>query len=202
MVFHPTLIDLCEVVVFKRQVVDLALEWVGNETELDFSKSWEMDSVSYRGGRGEQGDVPVLFFVTEEMLNGSTNTEKAKNKTKEETGVLSSTSSLLNQIQQDSNESTIQDLNLSSQNQPLKSSMSVRLPGELSTAPASNAESSKSSASTARKSKLVQELDENRNVIASNDDQVGGSDDRTPTTVSGKELDAVNKDEGLFGKVL
>ena len=161
-----------------------------------------MDTSRYRGGRGEQGDVPVLFFLTEDMLNGSTSTEKSKNKTKEETGVLSSTSSLLNKIQQDSNESTIQELNLSSQNQPLKSSMSVRLPGDSSSA-SNNAEGSSPSASTARKSKLVQELDENRNVVASNEDEVGGDDEKTPIP-SGKDSSVdrdKDNDKGLFGKV-
>ena len=161
-----------------------------------------MDTSRYRGGRGEQGDVPVLFFLTEDMLNGSTSTEKSKNKIKEETGVLSSTSSLLNKIQQDSNESTIQELNLSSQNQPLKSSMSVRLPGD-STSASNNAEGSAPSASTARKSKLVQELDENRNVVASNEDEVGGGDEKTPIP-SGKDSSVdrdKDNDKGLFGKV-
>jgi hypothetical protein len=157
-----------------------------------------MDTSRYRGGRGEQGDVPVLFFLTEDMLNGSTSSEKSKNKTKEETGVLSSTSSLLNKIQQDSNESTIQELNLSSQNQPLKSSMSVRLPGD-STSASNNAEGSAPSASTARKSKLVQELDENRNVVASNEDDLGGGDEKTPI-LSSVDRDKDN-DKGLFGKV-
>jgi hypothetical protein len=49
---------------FKAQIVDLALEWVIQETKVDCVRKWEfVTAAAYKGGRGENADIPVLFFI-------------------------------------------------------------------------------------------------------------------------------------------
>lgn len=198
-VFHPTLIDVCKnSPVFKRQVIDLALEWVEKETELDFSKSFENETVAYRGGRGVQGNIPILFIVTEEMINGTATTDKPKNSTMNQSGVLSSTSSLLNHIQSDSNEAKIDELNISSQKQKnLKSDIEVTLPipGHSVGTKGDKKEGIWNSKSTSSNIKLVQELDENGQIIPPLDSSV------KPASVVNSSNEN-SEDKGLFGKVI
>jgi hypothetical protein len=91
---------------FKQQIIDLGLEWLEQESGLKFDKNngKEDSRYQYRGGLGEDKDIPVLFHIDEEMLqsqavqdnNDGKPTSKVSNKKEE---LLSSTKSLLAQIQ-------------------------------------------------------------------------------------------------------
>lgn len=106
---------------FKKQVIDLAFEWVMNESETGlrmYLDGWEDVSPSgenkraYKGGRGEDGGVPVLFVVDIEAEEakrkkheeGSTKQSRGNatlDPTKPEKEVLNSTSSLLSHVHND-----------------------------------------------------------------------------------------------------
>ena len=65
-VVHPTVIEVAlREKYFRAQVADLALDWVAKESGVECSKTWAFTSggEAYHGGRGENRDVPVLFFV-------------------------------------------------------------------------------------------------------------------------------------------
>lgn len=52
---------------FQKQLVDLCLHWVQNEIKVECTGAWSrLQDARYHGGRGDGGDVPVLFFVQTE----------------------------------------------------------------------------------------------------------------------------------------
>ena len=69
-IVHPIVLDMSlSGKHFKKQVLDLAFEWIMDENEglkfyMDgFEDYTPEDKASYKGGRGENEDVPVLFIV-------------------------------------------------------------------------------------------------------------------------------------------
>ena len=105
-VVHPRVLELAaSEAYFKAQIVDLALDWVIKESSVDCNRKWEhVKSTSYKGGRGENSDIPVLFFVdsngapvgqADAMGADSSGTGGGATK------VMSSTASLLSQLHQE-----------------------------------------------------------------------------------------------------
>lgn len=65
-VFHPVILARCESYnLFRTQVIDLALEWTGQETGVQYNKKYEVMPWNYHGGRGTEKSTPVLFPVDE-----------------------------------------------------------------------------------------------------------------------------------------
>lgn len=64
-IFHPSVVLKCKLhISFKRQVIDLTMQWVQQETGVLFDKLWTpLKSPEYMGGRGHNRDTPVLFSV-------------------------------------------------------------------------------------------------------------------------------------------
>ena len=66
-VIHPSVVHRCNNhKVFLSQMVDLALDWIKEETDLKIFRPkkgayWKMCTNVYMGGRGEIGEIPVLF---------------------------------------------------------------------------------------------------------------------------------------------
>lgn len=109
-IVNPNVIELCnENSFFKAQIIDLVLNWIKEETEMDIDLAQKKinHNSNYYGGLGEKKDIPILFTITEEMLqeeedrnNGIDPKEKKKkkNKEKEKEAV-----NLLNEIKKDKN---------------------------------------------------------------------------------------------------
>ena len=65
-VIHPVVISRCETYnLFKTQIIDLALEWIKQETGVQYQKKYETMPWNYHGGRGADKSTPVLFPVDE-----------------------------------------------------------------------------------------------------------------------------------------
>lgn len=108
-VLHPRVIELAtKEKFFKAQIVDLALDWVIQESKVDCDRKWShVVNSTYKGGRGENRETPVLFFVdstgapvgatpfTDTSASSGTTGNALSGVTPP---VLSSTSSLLSQI--------------------------------------------------------------------------------------------------------
>jgi hypothetical protein len=66
-VVHPKILELSsKEKYFRSQIVDLALDWVIKESNIECDRKWSYlanPDVTYKGGRGENRDIPVLFFV-------------------------------------------------------------------------------------------------------------------------------------------
>lgn len=74
--FHPSVIQKCITrVKFKKQVVDLAMTWVVNETGVSFMTNWQSLQTSYMGGRGHDRDTPVLFSVDHALQQSDGHTD-------------------------------------------------------------------------------------------------------------------------------
>lgn len=188
-VINPALLEICKssgMHVFRRQIVDLALDWVRTETELQFSRSWSDDLAVYRGGRGDSGNVPVLFFVTEEMLEGRQNMKDKKQ------SALANTSSLLSVIQQQGEQeehAAVHDLNIINNTIQQRDAGQVILPilGQTINQAAPTSKPSRS--------RLVQELSADGEVKPEHRSEDDGASEKVDCR--GKE-----SDRGLFGKVI
>ncbi len=97
---------------FKQQIIELGLQWLEQETELKFEKKnvKENETCKYIGGLGENKDIPVLFYIDEEMIRPPDeriqkhdNKSQNKNNVQKE-GFLSSTKSLLTQLEKEKDE--------------------------------------------------------------------------------------------------
>ncbi len=108
-VVHPRVIELAtKEKYFKAQIVDLAMDWVIQESKVECDRKWNhVTNAIYKGGRGEKRDTPVLFFVdaTGAPVSATPYADTAASSTGTATGaatasspVLSSTTSLLSQI--------------------------------------------------------------------------------------------------------
>jgi len=177
-------------VAFRRQIVDLAIEWVGRETELQFSSTLSdigEQTTTYRGGRGDNGDVPVLFAVTEEMLNGVSAQTAGSKDNKCDVNALSSTSSLLNHVQKETKESGLEDLRIPSAAQSVSKSAAKDARVSID-----NIIEPNSANLPVTKIKLVQELDSSGKIV-----------EKSTSKLSENSDDPSNKkvDKGLFGKV-
>ena len=63
-VFHPWITFRCdEDNTFKAQLIELALSWVEQETHLKFEKRWKTIKSKYKGGMGDEEDLPMPFPV-------------------------------------------------------------------------------------------------------------------------------------------
>ncbi|KAJ1438150.1 pre-RNA processing PIH1/Nop17-domain-containing protein, partial [Ochromonadaceae sp. CCMP2298] len=66
-VVHPRVLEISShEKYFKAQVVDLAKDWVQQETHIECEVKWDFVEEKYVGGRGEDRQTPVLFFVDKE----------------------------------------------------------------------------------------------------------------------------------------
>lgn len=105
-VLHPRVIELAgKEKYFKAQIVDLALEWVIQETKVDCDRKWShVTDSTYKGGRGDKRYTPVLFFVdaTGAPVGATPFAETTASTTASAVPApFSSTSSLLSQIHKD-----------------------------------------------------------------------------------------------------
>lgn len=128
-VFNPIIINLIKNNKnFKTQISELALEWVIKETGLKCDLKWEYcnNGYEYQYGRGDNKDIPVLFFVTldekgepissdQSSSNSSSrgNSYSCSSSSSSSRGnnrdVLSSPSSLLGQITKEKSNTSIVD---------------------------------------------------------------------------------------------
>lgn len=116
-VVHPSVVECCtKHNSFRQEFAQLAREWVTEETGLviDSQSYEEIESTKvndkYMGGLGEKKDIPVLFHVTAAMLEGKQQPSQrdSKGKHSSSSNALSSTSSLLNHLN-DSSSNEIPD---------------------------------------------------------------------------------------------
>ncbi len=72
-VFNPLVVEIAEKQAgFKKQIVELALDWVMRETTLRFDTVWNsVAPAKYQGGRGIDSSAPVLFFVDDDEEAGA-----------------------------------------------------------------------------------------------------------------------------------
>lgn len=150
-IFHRSVIDASfRSGGFKSQIVNLAFEWVMKETGVQFSYTWVDVKEKYVGGLGEDGDIPVLFFVNLDDhdtsmaalkaaasgVSGSgssadnsrkgkdfSSSSKSSKSTKDE--LLSAPANLLRGIINNQNEGTIDQLATSTKPPPKKQSSSA-----------------------------------------------------------------------------
>lgn len=67
-VFHPWVMQRClEDNTFKAQVIDLAIQWVEQETNLKVEKQWKTIRSTYKGGSGD-GSEAMPFPVEQAMF--------------------------------------------------------------------------------------------------------------------------------------
>jgi hypothetical protein len=63
-VFHVSVTEAClQKPGFKSQIISLAFDWITKEAGVEFSFEWKDCKSKYSGGLGENGDIPVLFFI-------------------------------------------------------------------------------------------------------------------------------------------
>jgi len=128
-VFNPIIMNLIKNNKnFKTQISELALEWVIKETGLKCDLKWEYcnNGYEYQYGRGDNKDIPVLFFValnekgepiSSDQCSSSSSSSSSSSRGYSSSGsrgsnrdVLSSPSSLLGEITKErSSTSTVDD---------------------------------------------------------------------------------------------
>lgn len=144
-IVNPNVTDLCkENSFFKAQIIDLTLNWIKDETEMeiDLSNKKINHNCDYYGGLGEKKEIPILFTITEEMLqeeedrnNGVSskekkdkNLEKAKAKEKENQNIFDE----IRKDKQQNNDSTSPFVTPTDGTNPIeKISSSILLPHQL-----------------------------------------------------------------------
>jgi hypothetical protein len=165
-VFNPIIINLIKNNKnFKTQISELALEWVIKETGLKCDLKWEYcnNGYEYQYGRGDNKDIPVLFFVTlnekgepissdqtcSSSSRGNSSSSSSGSSRGSNRDVLSSPTSLLGQITKEkSNTSTVGDdttINIDIL-KPLKST--TKAPTNITASTKSSLSSSSSSSSS------------------------------------------------------
>jgi hypothetical protein len=83
-VFNPWVMDNCsENNTFKAQVIDLAVQWVEQESKYLFDKKWKTINSKYKGGLGEEFSMPMPFPI-DRALGQSTPIEERKTETRKE----------------------------------------------------------------------------------------------------------------------
>lgn len=144
-IFHPIVPKICrEERYFRGQILELAQDWILQETKVKFKKnSYEdvsTDVCRYKGGLGDKNDIPVLFNIDDDLLQeqdelkqssnhqnksnpssssfnqnqtdpslGKKNDKNSKG-TAKSSNVLSSTETLLKEIQRTKESSTIDEM--------------------------------------------------------------------------------------------
>mmetsp|Transcript_24691 Transcript_24691/g.29079 ORF Transcript_24691/g.29079 Transcript_24691/m.29079 type:complete len:570 (+) Transcript_24691:111-1820(+) len=84
-VFHPWVLDSCEDNnVFKAQVIDLAIQWVEQETHFQFDKKWKTIKSKYKGGLGDDIDsIQPMPFPIDRAINQNDPIDERKQKKKD-----------------------------------------------------------------------------------------------------------------------
>jgi hypothetical protein len=90
-----------------NHTIDLALEWITQETGVTFNKSWERCREPYMGGRGADKKTPVLFPVSHALKQGEPGNPKTK------ASALDNPSALLSSIREGSSGEGIESLSIS-----------------------------------------------------------------------------------------
>jgi hypothetical protein len=116
-VMHPRVLEIAsKEQYFRAQIVDLALDWVIKETGVDCNRSWEfVKDCAYKGGRGESGDVPVLFFVDENgapVGQADMGPGAAQGQQQSAGKVMSSTASLLSQLSKEKSVDPVEEIDI------------------------------------------------------------------------------------------
>jgi hypothetical protein len=99
-IFNPVVSKTCkEERYFRGQVLELAQDWIIQERDIKFKKNSyvDIDDVSYKGGLGDNGCIPVLFNVDEDADNKKPE-NKASSGFNTNNNPLSSTKSLLKEV--------------------------------------------------------------------------------------------------------
>jgi hypothetical protein len=153
-IFNPIIPSLCrKEKYFRGQILDLAQDWILQETELKFKKNSYEDvtNAPYRGGLGEEKDIPVLFNIDEnihnsenpgkpsqssdnlhDILNSASNSSaKPNSKSKKDESILSSTGSLLKELHKEDDESTLKEIKTSVPFKPKDSGDANQKPEEV-----------------------------------------------------------------------
>lgn len=137
-ILHPKVSKICkQEQYFKKQIIDLAFDWISQEREIQFDRKnyQEPKSPLYKGGLGDNGEIPVLFQISDEMLaddgnkpsdnkkpassatsssstsSSSSSIPDPKKKNGKNENVLSSTKSLLSKLNQTQQEEELPILN-------------------------------------------------------------------------------------------
>jgi len=105
---HPKVVNMAlKEKYFSAQIATLALDWVIQESGIECSRKWErFDGAKYVGGRGDDRQTPMLFFVDSEgkpvpaVIDPTTGNTAGGDRANEKSA-LGSTSSLLDQLQKD-----------------------------------------------------------------------------------------------------
>jgi hypothetical protein len=105
--FHTAVVEHCCRVgshdIFRRQITDLALDWVEKERGIEFLKNWKDSYTNYNGGRGVDKATPVLFPVEHAQASQSSGVS-GDNSSKPTSAAISNPSSLLKQVFIDRND--------------------------------------------------------------------------------------------------
>lgn len=161
---------------FKKQIIDLSFDWIEQERDVKFDRKQyvELQDKAYCGGLGDAGDIPVLFQVTEDMLsaddpttsssnNSSNNNKKTQQSTSDEKKksakpeeLLSSTKSLLSQLNKSHQDEEISSLN---------PTMPIQLNTSVTSSPPSSSTQSKPSQS---KKLIIEEIGGPSKVVEEN----------------------------------
>eukprot|EP01041_Mallomonas_annulata_P008812 gene8812-18237_t len=100
--FHPSVIQKCiNHTKFKKQVIELSLEWIKQETTVQFDSNWTLLKTSYMAGRGHNKDTPVLFSV--DFAIKQTEGRNNQNKTEKTSNSLETPETLLRYMKTDEN---------------------------------------------------------------------------------------------------
>ena len=121
-VVHPSVTHRCNLHrVFLAQVVDLVLDWVKQETDVQVYRPksgsyWKMCTNVYMGGRGDNGEMPVLFPMEHALDQGVPKEERRSSNTKpmqvthqKKPDAMSAPSALLNMMRQESDAMDMQE---------------------------------------------------------------------------------------------
>jgi hypothetical protein len=142
-VVHPSVTHRCNLYrVFLAQVVDLVLDWVKQETDVQVYRPksgsyWKMCTNVYMGGRGDNGEVPVLFPMEHALDQGVPKEERSSGNTRptqvtqqKKPDAMSAPSALLNMMRQESDAMDMQEsqgtddiLSLNTSSAPAKKSL-------------------------------------------------------------------------------
>lgn len=104
-IFHPIVPKICrEERYFRGQILELAQDWILQETKVKFKKnSYEdvsTDVCRYKGGLGDKNDIPVLFNIDDDLLQEQDELKQSSNH-QNKSNPSSFSSSSFNQNQSD-----------------------------------------------------------------------------------------------------
>lgn len=107
-VFHSNVLKCCaNEKYFRAQIVELAMQWILEETNVKFEKrKWNDEGAVYKGGLGDNKDIPVLFHVNDDnaTLDRSNKGNRSMNENQNPSGIT--TESILSEIHKNNQRST------------------------------------------------------------------------------------------------